>query len=292
MSAARVWVWVRRSVPVCRSLLTAVLAFAGLCLVGAPSALADANHSANWSGYAVHRPGVKFSKVTASWIQPTASCTPGQRSYSAFWVGLGGYARTSTALEQIGTEVDCAASGAVKSSAWYELVPAASRPVRVHVRPGDAIDASVTVKGRRVSLALHDATNRRWFRKSLNAAAVDVSSAEWIAEAPSVCAIDTTCQTLPLADFGTTRFRLAKAQTARGHTGTISDRTWGWTKISLTPGGRRLVATQQTAALAGESTPSGLARGGSTFTVTYSRVAVPGTFQPQRASVQEGRLVH
>jgi hypothetical protein len=275
-----------------RSLLTALLSFAGLGLVGAPAALADANNSANWSGYAVHRPGVKFSKVTASWIQPTASCAPGQQSYSAFWVGLGGYARTSKALEQIGTEVDCGASGALRSSAWYELVPAASRPARVHVQPGDAIDASVTVEGRRVSLALHDATNGRWFRKSLNAAAVDVTSAEWIAEAPSVCSLDTTCQTLPLADFGSTRFSLAKAQTARGHTGTISDRTWGWTKISLTPGGRKLVAAEQSTGLAGESTPSALAGGGSTFTVTYSRAVVPGTFQTQRASVQEGRLVH
>jgi hypothetical protein len=275
-----------------RLTLTVLLACAGLVLTGAPAALADDNTSANWSGYAVHRSGVKFSRVTASWIQPSASCIPGRRSYSAFWVGLGGYARTSTALEQIGTEVDCAASGAVKSSAWYELVPSATRPVRLRVRPGDAIDASVTVKGRRVGLTLHDETNRRWFRKTLTARAVDVTSAEWIAEAPSLCTLDISCQTLPLADFGSTRFSLAGARTTGGHAGTISDRNWGWTRINLTPGARRLVSAERSATVAGESTPSPLAGGGSSFTVTYSRVTVPGTVRAQRASVQAGRLVH
>jgi hypothetical protein len=283
---------VPRSDRICRSLLIALAASVGLVLAVAPVALADANNSANWSGYAAHRRGVKFSKVTARWIQPAASCIPGQRSYSAFWVGLGGYATTSQALEQVGTEVDCAASGAVKSSAWYELVPTPSRPVRLRVRPGDVIDASVTVKGRRVSLALHDQTSRRWFRKTLNARMVDVTSADWIAEAPSVCGIYTPCQTLPLADFGTTRFSRATAQTVRGHAGTISDHSWGWTKISLTPGGRSLVAAERSAAMAGASTPSALAHGGSAFTVTYSRVGLPGAVEAQRASVQEGRLVH
>lgn len=105
-------------------------------LAGASSALADSNYSANWAGYAIHRAGIKFTQVAGSWTQPSAKCPPDNKSYSASWVGLGGYAAGARALEQIGTEVDCSASGAVISDAWYELVPAASRPIRMRVRPG------------------------------------------------------------------------------------------------------------------------------------------------------------
>jgi hypothetical protein len=178
-------------------------------LAAAPAASADANKSANWSGYAVHRSGVKFTKATASWVQPGAACVTGQRTYSAFWVGLGGYNRGSNALEQIGTEVDCTSAGAVRSTAWFELVPEASRAAHLAVRPGDALTATVAVHRRRVTMTLRDATTGRSFRKTLKAAQVDTSSAEWIAEAPSVCLGESSCQTLPLADFGSARFTTA-----------------------------------------------------------------------------------
>jgi hypothetical protein len=35
-------------------------------LAGAPSALADTNTSANWAGFAVHKPGVNFHKVRSA----------------------------------------------------------------------------------------------------------------------------------------------------------------------------------------------------------------------------------
>src|SRR4051794_3351484 len=46
--------------------------------------------SANWAGYSVSRPNVRFHSVTGTWVQPAASCRPGGRKYSAYWVGLGG----------------------------------------------------------------------------------------------------------------------------------------------------------------------------------------------------------
>jgi hypothetical protein len=109
-----------------------------------------------------------------------------------------------------------------------------------------------------------------------------------------VCSDATACQTLPLADFGSTRFTLARAETTGGRTGAISDRAWGRTRISLKPGGRRLIAAEQSGAGAGESTPSSLAANGSTFTVTYSRVAMPGSqfARARQASLQDGQLVH
>src|SRR5438874_1315188 len=66
-------------------------------LTAAPAALAKAAQSTNWAGYAVHRDGVSFRRVSANWTQPNASCAGGQPSYSSAWVGLGGYSPTSDA---------------------------------------------------------------------------------------------------------------------------------------------------------------------------------------------------
>ncbi len=118
---------------------------AALALATAPAAAADATASSNWAGYAIHRAGVRYTRVLGAWKQPGATCVRGRQTFSAAWVGLGGYSTTSNALEQIGTEVDCSASGKVVSDAWYELVPAASRRIGLSVRPGDSMSATVSV---------------------------------------------------------------------------------------------------------------------------------------------------
>ncbi len=273
---------------------TALIAATAVVLVAAPGALADSSISANWAGYAVHRSGVRFREVRAAWRQPTASCTVGAPSYSATWVGLGGYSENSNALEQIGTEVDCSASGHVISSAWYELVPAPSENINLRVNPGDSMAASVIVVGHRVTMSLEDATRHRWFTKSFEAASIDVTSAEWIVEAPSDCVSANSCTTLPLADFGTTSFALASARTTTGHPGTITSRYWGRTAITLSPGGRRFVDYRGSGQPAGAATPSGLMLGGSAFSVTYQQVsAQQNPFLARRATAAAaGYLVH
>src|SRR5215475_593565 len=196
---------------------------AATCAVGAPAALADATNSSNWAGYAVHKPGVSFRTVSGTWRQPDAKCTPGAQTYSAFWVGLGGFSLSAPALEQTGTEVDCDISGKVVSTAWYELVPAASTSIRLAVEPGDLMRARVTVTGRQVEISLDDLTRHTGFKKTVSANVIDVSSAEWIAEAPSQCVSLDSCQTLPLADFAPTRFDSARVRSITGHSGSISD---------------------------------------------------------------------
>ncbi len=273
------------------TLLIALLAAALACPA---AALADTAESSNWAGYAAHRPGVSFRSVVATWRQPRASCTRGKRTYSAFWVGLGGYSQSSTALEQIGTEMDCKASGRAVSSAWYELVPAPSTSIGLKVRPGDTLTASVTVAGHRVDVALDDLTRNRGFHKTLYAANADVSSADWIVEAPSDCLNIDACQTLPLANFGSTTFDLAGAESTTGHQGSISDPAWRWTKIKLTPGGRRFVVYHGTGTSAGAASPSPLRLQGSSFKVVYSRISIQGNpfLAADRATVLAGHLVH
>jgi hypothetical protein len=273
---------------------TALVAAAAVALCAAPSALADSNTSSNWAGYAVHRSGVRFRTISASWRAPNASCRPGNQTYSASWVGLGGYSLQSAALEQIGTETDCNVSGQVLSSAWYELVPGPSQPIRLTVHPGDAMSATVAVVGHRVSVTLNNHTRHHSFSKTLNAAAIDVSSAEWIVEAPSECLGPNACQTLPLADFGSTSFGQASVRSTTGHAGTISNHSWGASKITLSPGGRRFIAYQGSGPSAGAAEPSGLSSSGSAFSVTYRKASVQSSqFNANRQAVKSGGyLVH
>src|SRR6266576_745332 len=76
--------------PVTRLVLAA--GAAALAFAGAAQA---ADVSSNWSGYAVTGADAttgaqtQFTTVTATWIQPRATCTHRAGTFSAFWVGLG-----------------------------------------------------------------------------------------------------------------------------------------------------------------------------------------------------------
>lgn len=263
-------------------------------LTCAPAALADTTTSSNWAGYAVHRSGVSFHQVTGSWLQPSVTCTPGKQAFSAFWVGLGGYSATSNALEQVGTEADCSLSGKETLSAWYELVPAPSHVASLKVHAGDLMSASVSVTGHNVALVLSDQTRHVAFRRTFKASSVDLSSAEWIVEAPSNCVTVNSCVTLPLADFGSASFRAARVQTVKGRRGTISNPGWNTTKIKLAPGTRRFAIYRGSGSSFGTATPSPLTAGGSSFEVAFDQLSVPETpFMSVRADVAlSGRLVH
>lgn len=262
----------------------AVLALTGLVLaIASATASADTVTSSNWSGYAAHKAGVSFRTVTGAWTQPTAVCSNGQRTYSAYWVGIGGYSTASNALEQIGTELDCTSSGHSSSSAWYELVPAPATPIRMTIKPGDHMTSSVTVSGHQVTLRLTDATRHQSFSKRMTVGSVDVSSAEWIAEAPSACTSSNFCVPLPLTNYGSLRFTAAKATTTTGRQGAISSPSWSTTELVLAPGARRFIAYSG----AGDSTPSALTSAGTSFAVSYSQstgASGPSTSMAKNAS--------
>jgi hypothetical protein len=221
----------------------------------------------------VHRAGVSFRHVSGTWVQPGAVCTPGRASYSAVWLGLGGYNPLAGALEQIGTEVDCTRTGHVVSSAWYELVPAPSRTFAFAVEPGDVMHASVSVSGHRVTVELANLTRHRDFRRTLTARMLDLSSAEWIVEAPSQCFNQFACQALPLANFGSVTFEGATVTSARGISGSIANRHWGRTKIKLAPGGQRFIVARNTSDTTGIASPSALHNRGTSFDVSYATMS-------------------
>jgi hypothetical protein len=257
-------------------------------LVGAATASADTSDSSNWAGYAVHRSGVRFETVIGAWTQPRATCTPGRATYSSVWVGIGGYSVTSPALEQIGTELDCTAAGRTVSDAWYELVPAPSRKTKLAVAPGDRIRASVAVAGNRVTLTLADLTRRRSFTRTVHATVLDTTSAEWIVEAPSACSGATDCRPLPLADFGSAAITGARATTTSGHRGSITDRRWSTTKISLAESARHFAGSPADRPVLAQ--PSALTADGTGFTVSYTGSTAATAHTAVSASTR--RLVH
>jgi Peptidase A4 family len=156
--------------------------------------------STNWAGYAATGTSGQFTSVSASWVQPAATCTGSGDQYSAFWVGLDGY--SSSTVEQTGTEVDCAGRTA-EYSAWYELYPAYPVYFKNVVRPGDSFTGSVTYSGGQFTITLADVT-AKWSQTYTQAVASAVrSSAEVIAEAPSS---STSGNVLPLTNFGTVNF--------------------------------------------------------------------------------------
>jgi hypothetical protein len=255
-----------------------VTLIAALCAVTPPtgaSASTWATTSSNWAGYATSRPGTSFRHVSGTWVAPAAHCGSGGRRYSAVWLGLGGLHTTSRALEQVGTEADCA-GGKGYYSAWYEIVPAAPVKLGLTIRPGDTMSASVAVSGRSVKLFIADRTRDTSFSKQLDVAQVDVSSAEWIVEAPSACGDNGNCRALPLANFGTTTFGSVKATSATGHTGTISDPAWSAVAITLSTRAHGLRFTTDQGS--GTAVPADLSPAGDAFAVTYQAAqdAPPG----------------
>ena len=177
----------------------------------APTTREAAGTSSNWAGYVAT--GATFSDVKGTWVQPAVSCTAGA-SYSSFWVGLGGYTATSSELEQIGTSSDCTSRNRVSNYAWYELVPLPLTRVALPIRAGDTMSAEVSVVGTAVTMTLTDVTTGQTSTISQTVATPDVTSAEWIAEAPSFCS-QSSCRVLPLANFGSVAFSAASA-TANG----------------------------------------------------------------------------
>ena len=214
--------------------LVAAGAFAGVASAQGTPAV-----SSNWSGYVATPPdgsAATFSDVTGTWIEPDVTCTPGRNDAVAFWVGLGGAGEASPALEQLGTGAQCdGGTSPAAHYAWWEIVPAASVRIPVQVKPGDKITAAVLVNGQRVTLSLKNLTTHKRFSKVITLTqTLDVTSAEWIAEAPSNC-FGTRCRTVPLTNFGAVTFTNAAA-IANGHPGTILDPAWLQTPVELIAG--------------------------------------------------------
>ena len=281
-----------------RARLGLALGFAAsLLLAAAASAARDArplagfsaqpNISSNWAGYVAIGPGstvttaspsMSYTDVTGEWVEPKASCT-GAATSVALWVGLGGYSVSSQELEQTGTSADCAPDGTPSYYAWYELVPADSVTVKLRVDPGDTITSSVVVNGSNVLVQVINRTRHTRFTKRLTMVTPDLSSAEWIAEAPAECGSQSSCLQVALTNFGSVSFEHTYA-IGNALSGTITSPNWSASAIQLVPQAHRYFGhsdpSDASAAGAG-AMPLGLAADGSGFTIDFQPNAASGT---------------
>ncbi len=218
--------------------------------------------SSNWAGYAEIAPeggALAFANATGTWIVPRVRCRATRSDAVAFWVGLGGYQDGTTALEQLGTAAECSGAGAKpRYYAWWEVVPAAAVRIGLRVEPGDRMTAGVAVDGQKVVFSLIDRTHGTRFSKVLTESEkLDVSTAEWIAEAPASCVSASTCSSIPISNFGAVHFTDI-AMTANAHPGTLADTTWTAAPIELVTGGDGAV-------------PGGVSPDGRSFAVSWRR---------------------
>ena len=151
--------------------------------------------SSNWSGYA--DTGSGFSKVAASWKEPSGSCSGDTTSLAAFWVGIDGY--TSDSVEQDGTLIECY-FGTAYQFTWWEMYPTNDiQVVGESLAAGDSITASVVRSGTSYTLKVTDSTHTaNSFTTTQTCSGCANSSAEWIAEAPAGSG-----GIYPLTNFGT-----------------------------------------------------------------------------------------
>jgi hypothetical protein len=235
----------------------------------------DTVTSTNWAGYAVaaSSPTVQppsgsqatFTSVTGTWKQPKVTCTMSTATYSGVWVGLGGFNEGAEALEQIGTAADCTDYGKPVYYAWYELVPAPPVRIKMTIRPGDTITTSVNVNGTSVLVQMKNRKRGTTFTKRLTMATPDLTSAEWIVEAPSGCTAYGGCRPLPLANFGTVSFG-GIATIGNAHPGTVTDPAWIATAVNLVPATR--LALDNDAAASGAAAAA-VSADGRSFTVSW-----------------------
>ena len=268
-----------------RLLATATAIVTAAALAGtAAAATADAPTlvSSNWAGYAAVAPdgqSLSFANATGTWVVPRVTCSSSRSDAVAFWVGLGGYSNDSPALEQLGTAAECSGLGTPPTYyAWWEVVPAASVRIGLKVHPGDRITAGVAVDGQKVVLSLHDLTHgTRFSHVQVSTQQLDVSSAEWIAEAPASCASASSCTPIPLTNFRGVTFTNIAA-TGNAHPGTLTDSTWVATPIELITGSDqgRLLGDVDPLGPGVGAVPGAVSADGRSFAVTWQQGLQPG----------------
>ena len=183
--------------------------------------------SSNWAGYiaasSISNPQAAVTGISGSWIvqnvNASDSCT-----YSAQWIGIGGFFSNDQTLIQTGTtsQYDCGSS----FSAWYEILPAAETPINMNVQPGNIITAHIFLAQAPDTwhIYLNDTSENEHFYKSLNYNS-SMLSAEWIEERPEIDG-----QLSCLSNFGTayygnyyTGVSSTNYVTINGETGPIND---------------------------------------------------------------------
>jgi hypothetical protein len=243
------------------SIIASVFIFSAFVEPFIASLFAPKMVSQDWSGYVAfsdsQNPQPLVTGISASWTVPEVAASRGD-SYSAAWIGVGGYIGDET-LIQVGTEQD-SQNGAGAYSVWYELLHSSNSNVvtisTMNVSPGDEMTASINLIDSNLSIwtvEIADITNGHSFRHDFQYGSSRLS-AEWIVERPTINGFIST-----LANFGKITFTNATVNMS------TADQP-----IKSFPNTKIVMYNRQGDALVSVSP---ITNDGSTFTVTYLATA-------------------
>jgi Peptidase A4 family len=148
--------------------------------------------------------------VIGSWVQPPATCSAGESSWSSPWVGIDG--DVSNTVEQIGTDTDCS-GGTPYYYAWYEMYPKSLvliSSVGVQANQSFTAEVSGNSAGTFVLRLINTSTGAS-FTTTQSSKRSRRNSVEWVMEGPSSGL---------LTNFGTVGFTSASA-TISGQTAAV-----------------------------------------------------------------------
>lgn len=194
--------------------------------------------SLNSAGYAVSQAGTRFRLVRATFFVPYLNCALSPGSFSADWVGLGGFVGKSVSVQQDGIEADCPASGRASYFAWFRMYPRGRARSKIQVRGGDSVTASVfyDTARRRFTLAVTNNTtggHLRAHRTCPSGVTCPARSGEIISSAP-VTGTGRHLTIKPLADYGAVSFTSIAITNRSGQRGGLRSPHWTATRIVQT----------------------------------------------------------
>ena len=147
--------------------------------------------------------------------------------------------------------------------------------IKLKIFPGDTVTSSVLIKSTDVLVQVKNRTRHTVFTKHLQMASPDLTSAEWIAEAPSACTVS-FCRTIPLTNFGSVTFSKVAAL-GNGQGGTLNGTGWDLTPIQLVPHAHRFFGdVNASASSTAGANPVGVSADGSSFSVNWVADATAG----------------
>ncbi len=231
--------------------------------------------STNWGGYVVASNQMALNdynaayaqpvvtQVNASWTVQTAGSSHSS-TYSAQWVGIGGFFSGDSSLIQTGTSSDY--SHGASYYAWYELLPASEAVISMTVKPGDKMYASIQlVPGttNEWTITIKDISENEAFSKVVIYNSSKLSG-EYIEERPELCTTR-SCSLSTLTDFGTAYYgegytEIAAPATNYATVGAVHSDIGGlpYTNITMVSNTGAILAA-----------PSLLQYSGTSFTMTY-----------------------
>ncbi len=242
----------------------------------AQTAPTGAMGSANWAGYVAMNS--TYKEVHGSWIVPTPTITSNSAtSCDASWIGIGGM--KSHDLIQSGTAAEVA-NGAIKYSAWYELLPSGPVTLPVTIHGGDSVTATVAEQSANTWLItfVNNTTGQK-YQTTVNYTS-SYSSAEWVEEMPLNGPVGASTSFIALDDFGTANFSNSFANDGTSEKNLVD---LGAQKINMTSGSQILASASE------------IASDGSCFSVSKSGTGASATLaqatpKPAQTSAQSTQI--